>query len=176
MGRVFRKAFRILGLGERKGRWAMEQDFHGDFQVNVTWFFASFSGVLDWVVLILVWFERSLHSTQVSRQSCPWPLKLLMPQAVERTWICTGGSGPNGLIWCDYFMIYTAITRTEATQTTAFFTAGFDSSHPRHCQNIFQLALPTLLEKWFWLKDYAQFHCLDLDLWLANFKICLKTL
>ena len=40
MGRVFRKAFRILGLGERKGRWAMEQDFHGDFQVNVTWFFA----------------------------------------------------------------------------------------------------------------------------------------
>ena len=44
---VFQKAFRILGLGERKGRWAMEQDFHGDFQVNVTWFFASFSGVLD---------------------------------------------------------------------------------------------------------------------------------
>ena len=44
MGRVFRKAFRILG--ERKGRWVMK-DFHGDFQVNVTWFFASFSGVLD---------------------------------------------------------------------------------------------------------------------------------
>ena len=41
------KAFRILGLGERKGRWVTEQDFHGDFQVNVTWFFASFSGVLD---------------------------------------------------------------------------------------------------------------------------------
>ena len=32
MGRVFRKAFRILGLGERKGRWAMEQDFHGDLR------------------------------------------------------------------------------------------------------------------------------------------------
>ena len=47
MGRVFRKAFRILGLGERKGRWVMEPDFHGDFQVNVTWFFACFSGVLD---------------------------------------------------------------------------------------------------------------------------------
>ena len=47
VGNVFKKAFRILGLGERKGRWAMEQDFHGDFQVNVTWFFASFSGVLD---------------------------------------------------------------------------------------------------------------------------------
>ena len=47
VGRVFRKAFRILGLGERRGRWVMEQDFHRDFQVNVTWFFASFSGVLD---------------------------------------------------------------------------------------------------------------------------------
>ena len=47
VGRVFRKALRILGLGERKGRWVMEQDFHGDFQVNVTWFFACFSGVLD---------------------------------------------------------------------------------------------------------------------------------
>ena len=47
MGRVFRKAFRILGLGERKGRWVMEQDFHGDLQVNLAWFFAVFSGILD---------------------------------------------------------------------------------------------------------------------------------
>ena len=47
MGRVFRKAFRILGLDERKGRWVVEQDFHGNFRVNVTWFFALFSGVLD---------------------------------------------------------------------------------------------------------------------------------
>ena len=89
-GTSFRKAFRILGLGERKGRWAMEQDFHADFQVNVTWFFASFSGVLDW---ILVWFERSLHSAQVSGQSCPLPLKLMTSQRVEKTWIRTGGYG-----------------------------------------------------------------------------------
>ena len=27
MGRVLRKAFRILGLGERKGRWVMEKIF-----------------------------------------------------------------------------------------------------------------------------------------------------
>ena len=47
MGRVFRKAFRILGLGERKGRWAMEQDFHEDLQVNLAWFLAFFSSVLD---------------------------------------------------------------------------------------------------------------------------------
>ena len=71
----------------------MEQDFHGDFQVNFTWFFASFSGFLDWIVLILVWFERSLHSAQVSGKSCPWPLKLMTSQRVERTWIRTGGYG-----------------------------------------------------------------------------------
>ena len=93
VGRVFRKAFRILGLGERKGRWVMEQDLHGDFQVNVTWFFACFSGALDCIVLILVWFERSLHSAQVSEESCPWPLKLMTSQWVERTWIRTGGYG-----------------------------------------------------------------------------------
>ena len=28
-------------------RWAMEQDFHGDLQVNLAWFFAFFFGVLE---------------------------------------------------------------------------------------------------------------------------------
>ena len=93
MGKVFRKAFRILGLDERKGRWVVEQDFHGNFQVNVTWFFAFFSSVLDWIVLILVWFERSLHSAPVSGQSWPWPLELMTSRGVERTWIRTGGYG-----------------------------------------------------------------------------------
>ena len=91
--RVFRKAFRILGLGERKGRWVVEQDFHGNFRVSVTWFVAFFSSVLDWIVLILVWFERSLHSAHISGQSCPWTSKLMASQAVEGTWICTGGYG-----------------------------------------------------------------------------------
>ena len=91
MGKVVRKAFRILELDERKGRWVVEQDFHGNFHVDVTFFLVFFSGVLDWIVLILLWFERSLHSAQVSRQSCPWPLKLMMSQAVEGTWICAGG-------------------------------------------------------------------------------------
>ena len=36
-GKVFRKAFRILGLDERKSGWVVEQDFHGNFQVNVIW-------------------------------------------------------------------------------------------------------------------------------------------
>ena len=105
VGRVFRKAFRILGLGERKGRWAMEQNFHGDFPVNVTWFFASFSGVLDWNVLILVWFERSLHSAQVSKESCPWLLKLMTSQRVERTWIRTGSYGQFRGEWVNIFFL-----------------------------------------------------------------------
>ena len=50
-------------------------------------FFAFFCGVL------LVWFERSLHSAQVSRQNCPWLLKLMTSQAVERMWMCMGGYG-----------------------------------------------------------------------------------
>ena len=55
----------LLGLNERKGRWVVQQDFHGKFQSNVTWVFAFFSVVLDWIVLILVWFERSLHSLTI---------------------------------------------------------------------------------------------------------------
>ena len=41
------KVFRISGLDERKGRWVVEQDFHGSFQVDVTWFLAFFSSDLD---------------------------------------------------------------------------------------------------------------------------------
>ena len=48
VGRVFGKALRILGLDVRNGMWAVEQDFHRDFRVNVKWFFAFFSGLLDW--------------------------------------------------------------------------------------------------------------------------------
>ena len=45
MGKVFKKAFRILGFDKRKGtcRWVVEQDFHGNFQVNVIFFFPLFS-------------------------------------------------------------------------------------------------------------------------------------
>ena len=48
-----------------------QQDFHGNFRVTVTWFFAVLSGVLDGIVLILVWFERFLHSAQANGQSYP---------------------------------------------------------------------------------------------------------
>ena len=42
VGKVFRKAFRILELDEREGRRVVEQDFHGNFQVMITWFFCIF--------------------------------------------------------------------------------------------------------------------------------------
>ena len=45
MGKVFKKALRILileSLDERKGRRVVEQDFHGNFLVNVTCFFFFF--------------------------------------------------------------------------------------------------------------------------------------
>ena len=89
VGNVLGKTFRILGLNERKGRWVVEQDFHGNFRGNVTWFF--FSSVLDWIVFILVWFERSFPSAQVRGQSYPWILKLMTSQVVERTRIRKGG-------------------------------------------------------------------------------------
>ena len=44
MGIVFREAFSILGLDETKGKVG---DFRRNFRVNVIWFFAFFSGVLD---------------------------------------------------------------------------------------------------------------------------------
>ena len=47
VGQVFWKAFKILGLDERRGSWVVAPDFHGNFQVNVTCFFAFFCGVLD---------------------------------------------------------------------------------------------------------------------------------
>ena len=45
MGKVFKKALRILELDERKCRRVVQQDFHGNFLVNVTYFFLPFSSV-----------------------------------------------------------------------------------------------------------------------------------
>ena len=104
----------------------MEQDFHGDFQVLVTWFFASFSGVLDWMVLILVWFERSLHSTQVSEESCPWPLKLMTLQRVERTWIHTGGYGRFRGEWVN--IVYTTASKRFVIFTCRDFKLSWNAT------------------------------------------------
>ena len=71
MGKGFKKAFRILELDERKGRPVVKQHFHGNFQANVTRFFAFLSSVPEGIELILLRFERPHHSAQVSRQICP---------------------------------------------------------------------------------------------------------
>ena len=81
LGKVSWKAFRW-----KETYGVVEWDFHWNFRVSVAWFF-------DRIVLILVWFERSLHLAQVSGQSCPWPLKMMTSPAGEETWIRTGGNG-----------------------------------------------------------------------------------
>ena len=63
-----------------------------------------------------------------------------------------------------------------------FFTAGFDSSQPRQCQNIFQLDLyqhhNSLAYSYFisFGKMVCDVFCTGPDLWLANFKNWLKIL
>ena len=84
MGKVFKKALRILileSLDERKGRRVVEQDFHGNFLVNVTYFFLPFSPV-SLTELSSFWYGLkdlfTLH--KLDR-----PLKLMTSQAVEGT-------------------------------------------------------------------------------------------
>ena len=94
-GKGFWKSLiRILELDERKARWVVEQDFHGNFQVNVTWFFAFFSGVFDWIVLILVqfvWFEISLHSAQVNGHKLSVTIRTDDVTSSRSTWTRMGG-------------------------------------------------------------------------------------
>ena len=71
VGKVFRKAFRILGLDERKGRWVVEQDFHGNFQVSVTCFFCLFLWCprLNCAHFGMVWKISSLCRSQQTKLS-----------------------------------------------------------------------------------------------------------
>ena len=55
---LVRKVENLLGSEGRKYRRLIEQDFHWNFRVNCKWFFAFFSSVLDWIVFIVVLFER----------------------------------------------------------------------------------------------------------------------
>ena len=67
-----RKAFRILELEKRRGRWAVEQDFHGNFQVNVTCFFFClflWCPWLNWPHSVMVWKISSLCTSQWTKLS-----------------------------------------------------------------------------------------------------------
>ena len=80
-------ALRILGLDGWKGRWAVE--FSGQQR------FLRFPCLLLWIVLFLVWFERSLPSAQVRWwRCCPW---LLKQKGCGSTWAVTGGLRVNQL-------------------------------------------------------------------------------
>ena len=46
-----------------------------------------FSGLLDWIMLIMAWFERFFPPPQVRWQSYIWPLKLMTSKVVEGKWI-----------------------------------------------------------------------------------------
>ena len=52
-------------------------------QIYLFVFFALFSALHDWIVLILSWFERSFSPAQVKWQCSPWPLKLMMSQGIQ---------------------------------------------------------------------------------------------
>jgi len=100
VGKSFWESFYDLRIRCKEGRCVVKQDFHGKFSGQCYMFcFAFFSGLLDCLLLILVWFERSLHPTQGSGQSCPWHLKLMTSQAIEGSWICRGGYGQLSGKW-----------------------------------------------------------------------------
>ena len=46
-GKVFGKAFRILGTDKRKGRWLVKQDFYGNYLGQCYMVFCLFSGLDD---------------------------------------------------------------------------------------------------------------------------------
>ena len=101
------KAFRIVG-------W----DCHRDFWGNFTWFCVCFFGLLDWILVIQVWYEISLlqpllppspppppAQVQVRWQICPWPLKtddVTRVQEILR--VVTGDSGGVGMC-CVAFLL-----------------------------------------------------------------------
>ena len=60
MGDVSRKGFRIVELNGRKCGWVAELDFHWNFWVSCTCFFAFPFFLFDWIVLILLRLEKSL--------------------------------------------------------------------------------------------------------------------
>ena len=67
---LVRKVENLLGSDGRKCRRAMEQDFHRNFRVNSTWFSAFFSSVLDWIVLIVLSFRKSLPPPPPAQVRC----------------------------------------------------------------------------------------------------------
>ena len=92
-GKGLCKKFKDRQCFLRKYEWVVVQDFNWNFLVKVTRFFASFSGLFNWIALIWVWLERSYLPTQVGCQSCLGPLKLMTSQVVQGTKLSKGSYG-----------------------------------------------------------------------------------
>ena len=71
VGKFFEKALNIIGLDRRKCRRVVDQDLW-EFFGQLYMFLAFFSGLLNWITLILAWFKGFLSPAQVTWQSCPW--------------------------------------------------------------------------------------------------------
>ena len=71
-GKSFWESFKkIIGLDRRKCRRVVDQDLW-EFFGRLYIFLAFFSGLLNWIILILAWFKGFLSPAQVTWQSCPW--------------------------------------------------------------------------------------------------------
>ena len=88
-----KKRSRIVNLFWRKYQWVVGQDFHWNFLVKVTRFFASFSGLFDWIALIWAWLERSRLPAQGSCQKLSRTVKTDDVTSGTRKWLKKGGYG-----------------------------------------------------------------------------------
>ena len=95
-GKSFGKASRTFGLDKRKSWWVVKQDFHGNFQANLTWFFAFFFFRPPCTVSKI----SSPYTSYVTKFSLP--LKLIMSQVVEGMWIYMGSYGKFRGNWVNY--------------------------------------------------------------------------
>ena len=93
----------ILGLDERKGRRLVKQGFHGNFRGLLHGFLPC--SLVSLTELCSFWYGLKNLLNVHKLEEWSWPLKLMMSQAVEGTWICTGGYGRfrgKWVKWCSY--------------------------------------------------------------------------
>ena len=97
------------------GQTRFSSEFSG--QLYNVFFFAFFSGLLDWILLILLWFERPLPPDRWL--SCSWPFKTDDVTSSRRDMGGCGGSATNGVtankkwVICFKFCLLTSLDKNE---------------------------------------------------------------
>ena len=94
MGDVSRKAFRIVELDGRKCGCVAEQDFHQNFRVSCTCFFAFSFFLFDWIVLILLGL-KNLFPPLSKLLKCPNVISIDHDNVTSDT----RDMDPHGWIW-----------------------------------------------------------------------------